>query len=415
MKYKTLSIILSSIAAALLLFTACGGTSSATVSYLYPSQTSSAPAGDLPETPAGEVTLPYIDPNLRTSFTPAGLGFYYDRLTDETERAVYRAVVSALAEFARSTVSVSVPAEFTAQRAGELFDEVLLDYPQFFEATFRYQTVLENGKLSFTMKYQSDSLSQLQAGRGALYAKVNALLAQAAGISDAAQRSLFLYESVMSGAAYDFAELALVGTNFDAHTANGCLVSGKTVCDGYSKAFVLLANYSGIESAVVRGYLNETVYHAWIAVKSGDGWLFCDPTLDDAEQRYAGSDRKPVADPAGGSGKTALPDAVLHVYYSLPYSVMAEDHRFDLSDFGDVAVPAPQDWQQQQNARFDNEAALKSWLKNRLKTAKSGDVLEFGISYEASRGAVTSLIAGLTEDFALSQNGGATNFALYLY
>ena len=70
-----------------------------------------------------------------------------------------------------------------------------------------------------------------------------------------------------------------------AHDAYGALVSkdNLAVCDGYSKAFLLLCEKSGIECVVVFGTAVESMgNHAWNYVKMDDGkWYAIDVTWND--------------------------------------------------------------------------------------------------------------------------------------
>ena len=418
MNPKTFRIICLLFAALLTVSGCQTAESGVTVSYLYPSTAVSAPAGDLPEYAPQMVSLPYIAPELNAAFGVADFDFRYDALTDPTERSVYAALVSAMLAFARKTVPVPVGETFTDERARELLDAVQTDYPQFFEQPYGCDAVLENGEVYYNLQYGSDSLETLRAGRERFYARVNELLTQAAGYSDAAQRELFLYETVMRSAEYDFAEMRQVGTNRNAHTADGCLTDGRTVCEGYARAFCLLANYSGIRAAVVYGNLPGSVYHAWIAVERGDGFLFGDPTLDDAERRYAGSDRKPYGDPDGKESMTALPDALLHTYYNLTYAEISRDHTFDEPSWEALSLseaPDAERWQIQNGVCFDGADALSDWLTETLPELKSGDVVEFGMKKSIGRSAVLTLIERQTAGFALTSNGANTDFALYVY
>lgn len=70
---------------------------------------------------------------------------------------------------------------------------------------------------------------------------------------------------------------------YDSFTAYGALIDGKCVCAGYSAAFRLLAEETGIESIVVTGFLDGTMAHAWNKVKIGEEWYVVDTTNNDNE------------------------------------------------------------------------------------------------------------------------------------
>lgn len=66
--------------------------------------------------------------------------------------------------------------------------------------------------------------------------------------------------------------------------AEGVLLNGVAVCQGYAEAMKLLMNLSGVECEVVVGTAtnsNGTENHAWNLVKLDDEWYHLDPTWDD--------------------------------------------------------------------------------------------------------------------------------------
>lgn len=67
-------------------------------------------------------------------------------------------------------------------------------------------------------------------------------------------------------------------------TAYGCLVNGKAGCEGYSKAFQLLASASGFECELITGVTDEGENHAWNQVKVGGKWCNIDITWADHDE-----------------------------------------------------------------------------------------------------------------------------------
>ena len=62
--------------------------------------------------------------------------------------------------------------------------------------------------------------------------------------------------------------------------ADGAVVYGKALCEGYSKAFMYLAQMLGFECICVVGNANGTA-HMWNMVKLGGVWYHVDATFDD--------------------------------------------------------------------------------------------------------------------------------------
>ncbi len=66
-------------------------------------------------------------------------------------------------------------------------------------------------------------------------------------------------------------------------TAYGCLVQKEANCEGYAKAFNLLASEMGLECVLVTGTTDEGENHAWNQVKVDGSWYNVDVTWDDTD------------------------------------------------------------------------------------------------------------------------------------
>ncbi|MBP5433251.1 transglutaminase domain-containing protein [Ruminococcus sp.] len=66
-------------------------------------------------------------------------------------------------------------------------------------------------------------------------------------------------------------------------TAYGCLVEGKANCEGYAKAFNLLASKMGLKSVLITGTTNANENHAWNQVCVGLDWYNIDVTWSDTD------------------------------------------------------------------------------------------------------------------------------------
>lgn len=66
-------------------------------------------------------------------------------------------------------------------------------------------------------------------------------------------------------------------------TAYGCLVEGKANCEGYAKAFNLLASDAGLKCVLVTGTTDKGENHAWNQVCIDGEWYNVDVTWDDSD------------------------------------------------------------------------------------------------------------------------------------
>ena len=90
-----------------------------------------------------------------------------------------------------------------------------------------------------------------------------------------------IYDSVLlqlsEDPQYSYSDLS----GFRGFNLEGALLDGKAVCDGITKAFMLLARMEGIECIRVTGQNAENVGHAWNKVKIENTWYNIDVTGDD--------------------------------------------------------------------------------------------------------------------------------------
>lgn len=89
--------------------------------------------------------------------------------------------------------------------------------------------------------------------------------------------------------------------------ADGVVVYGKALCEGYSKAFMYFAQSMGYECVCVSGYSNGD--HMWNMVKVGENWYHVDVTWDD---------------PLSSSGPI-----LRHNYFLVSDSTISSDHTVD--------------------------------------------------------------------------------------
>ena len=68
-----------------------------------------------------------------------------------------------------------------------------------------------------------------------------------------------------------------------ASTAYGCLVEKEANCEGYAKAFNLLASKVGLKSVLITGETDEGENHAWNQVNIDGQWYNVDVTWDDTD------------------------------------------------------------------------------------------------------------------------------------
>ena len=98
-------------------------------------------------------------------------------------------------------------------------------------------------------------------------------------------KELYIHDYVVNNTKYDYSNYLndnIPDTSFNAY---GSLILGKAVCEGYSKAFKLLCDLSGLECMLVEGKSRVSgsswINHAWNIVKIDGSFYHVDSTFDD--------------------------------------------------------------------------------------------------------------------------------------
>ena len=298
----------------------------------------------LPDAPLAE--LPYLDPNIQTSFTPEILDFYYQQLTDPEEQQIYRAYLQFLIDGEKK--SVYIKGSYTREQVFRAMSALQYDYPQFLTRCSRYNCTYYSANDGTVLAVEIAPIDEdydFAAAQEAVYGALSEILTQVSGISDPRERQLTLYDLLIDRVTYDQAT-AQAGQQIQAegsslwknmpHTAYGALIDRLAVCDGYAYTYQLLCSYAGIPCATVIGMSQQDAAptgeyqenHAWNMVQIGEDYYYCDPTWDDNGDQYLDASGEWVTAQTPQEGMTAILPAVLHRYYNLPYEQMILAHRF---------------------------------------------------------------------------------------
>lgn len=177
-----------------------------------------------------------------------------------------------------------------AGKVQSAFDAFCYDKPEaFWVGTVKYSYGISfsgsGGQYTGTIKSLTVTPQEKYAGAfqelGAFQNAVNAAAAQVqaslAGKSDRYYIAKAIHDYVCAAVEY--------GDNDSAHTAAGVFLRKQAVCEGYAKAFRILAKRFGIDSPLIVGTAassSGTEAHMWNYVQMEDGvWYLVDTTWDD--------------------------------------------------------------------------------------------------------------------------------------
>lgn len=104
-----------------------------------------------------------------------------------------------------------------------------------------------------------------------------------------------------------------------AHTAYGCLINNKAVCDGFAKTFKLLCEKSNIDAEIILGAdkMSDDISHAWNYVYLNDNYYWIDTTWDEIRSDHS----------------------VSYAYFMISDDILYKDHKIISDPNADIFIP----------------------------------------------------------------------------
>lgn len=218
--------------------------------------------------------------------------YAYNTLTS-TQKKIYAAFFRQASEHSYSMDISNLNA--TGNDVKQAYWAFDYENPQFFWLAngFSY-TKTSNGKVVSVEANFSRSDSEAKRLQELLDQSVNKIISEAMAQDNLFDRVKVLHDAIVEMTTYT------INGNVAKSEADGPLIYGIGLCEGYSKAFMYLCQSVGIECICVAGYANEP--HMWNMVKLDGEWYNIDVTWD---------------------------DPLKYDYFCIPTSKIKEDHTFD--------------------------------------------------------------------------------------
>ncbi len=225
---------------------------------------------------AGEVThsggAGYVD-DTDSIRLPFAAEYYLGGSDENTVRACKR-VYSAMRD-CKPSADLS-DCSITSETADAIITLMVSAVPEFCSVDEAYSYVLDGDEnvIRLNLNYSADKQKSDEM-EAKLLETAQSIVDETAGMTDYEKTKLF-HDRLVLGCSYDEHGL-------NCYTAYGCLVEGRAVCEGYSKAFMLLCELADIDCLVVLGKTEGDVetLHMWNKIKLGDEWYNVDITWDD--------------------------------------------------------------------------------------------------------------------------------------
>ena len=228
----------------------------------------------------------YIDA-LQASPSAGECVFFYDLLSDD-EKDIYNALMVYAQEpggdfVTYNTYTCTASSEQEAAQNDPVYPvarktaayAVLFDHPEIYwtnniTVKYKYQKSGNTYMVTCMIKFKDENIDGWQEKQAAVSRAADEFLESVNRDGNEAMVAKRIYDKLMDEVEYDFTD-AGTGAYSESHSAYGALVNRQALCDGFSKAYVLLLARCGIRSAVAASY-----DHAWNIVEIGGDWYEID-------------------------------------------------------------------------------------------------------------------------------------------
>ncbi len=204
--------------------------------------------------------------NFETLYYP-----YYGML-DSSEQAIYSQIYANAIELKESFIPVT---EISVSELTDVMEAVYSDHPELFYLSTKYAYVYTENKIvaQITLSYNS-LINDISSARNSFNSAALIIINEASTLSSDYEKEKYVHDAIANLASYN--EDASLG-----QSAYSALVSGASVCAGYSRAFQYIMTELGIPTYFVSG--TATGNHAWNMVMLDDEYYNVDLTWDDQD------------------------------------------------------------------------------------------------------------------------------------
>lgn len=251
----------------------------------------------------------------------------------QEDRLLYEELFSAITGFEEKAV-LSVQ---DADRIERVFTCVLADHPEIFYVDGYTLTTRTLGEEILEVDFQAEyTLSRQETEERTTLVKKAAddiLSALTDGMDDYEKLKL-LYDRIVTGTEYD-------RNAPENQTICSVFLYGRSVCQGYAKAFQYLCQRAGIPAVLVTGTVEGGEAHAWTAVRCSGSWYYADPAWGDVDYQADGAQEE-TGSAAEGSGAekaaegSGTREIVDYGYFLVPSRELFRTHT------PDVPFPLPE-------------------------------------------------------------------------
>ncbi len=213
---------------------------------------------------------------------------YYDCITKE-QRRIYSVLLTAANKMTTGWISLGNCKNTYQDDISVAYRALMSDYPDLFWLPSSYflgnrgkpySDILiafcyhnDGGNCDYIIKKDDKNKMKTE-----LETVVSDIVQGVKGLESIYEKELYIHDRICEKASYEVTDDPLI------YTAYGALVTGRAVCEGYSRAMQLVCDKVGIPCVLVYGDASGEG-HMWNLVSINDEWYHLDVTWDDTDDK----------------------------------------------------------------------------------------------------------------------------------
>lgn len=203
--------------------------------------------------------------------------YYYDNLSQE-EQIAYLSMYYGYIEYDDSIVI-----ELQEEDLGDVITAVLYDNPDVFWVDYEYDYTVYDDSVSYSPRYRLTE-NEVNTMQDSVNDKIDEIMTELNRLDTDYEKELYIHDYIIENTVYDISTLYNLGD-----TVHSVLVSGKSICEGYSRTVQILLDKLGIENYLVVGETENNgkmESHMWNIVNIDGNNYHLDVTWDDLNDEF---------------------------------------------------------------------------------------------------------------------------------
>lgn len=271
--------------------------------------------------------------------------YYYNNLSDD-KKSAYLTMYYGFLEY-----DESIRMEIQEEDIKEIFTAVLYDNSHIFWIDYKYDYFIYEKSLAFSPQYRVNK-DEIKSIQESVDNKIDDIMTVVDTLDSDYEKEKYIHDYIIENTQYDISTLNNLGD-----TVYSVLVSGKSICEGYSRAVQTLLDEAGIDNYLVTGDSEsdgEVIPHMWNVVNIDGDNYHLDVTWDDLNDEFE----------------------TVYFYFNVTDEYISRDH-YNIEPSNNNCVSTKENYFVKENCVVDTYKGFNYLVNQSVNALSQGNKVEF--------------------------------------